>query len=125
MQEYRRHTTPTVQVTGIGDEDMKKIRALFSDTKTKDGSERHEAWLQAISGKSFSFGKADISYAEKGEGSWKAQALGDTKEHEFLHEYVYSDKFLTSNWKLFHDALQLHRITVAHDILPKYGICAA
>ncbi len=128
MQEYRRHTLPTVQVTGIGEEDRKKIRTLFSELKNKDGSERHQAWLKAISGKSgkaFSFGKADLSYADKGENSWKAQALGDSDEHPLLFEYVYRDAFLSSNWKLFHDALQLHRITVAHDILPKYGICAA
>ncbi len=128
MQEYRRHTTPTVQITGIGAEDMNKIRTLFTDLKIEDGNERHSAWLQAISGqngKGFSFGKAAVSYDEKGENSWKAQALGDTEEHESLHEYAYSDNFLTSNWKLFHDALQLHRITISHDILPKYGICAA
>jgi hypothetical protein len=128
MQEYRRHTTPTVQVSGIGDEDMKKIRALFLDQRYEDGRRRHRAWLRAISGadgNGFSFGPASISYAEDGENSWKAQALGDSEDHDERHEYPYSDAFLTSNWKLFHDALQLHRITVSHDILPKYGICAA
>jgi hypothetical protein len=40
-------------------------------------------------------------------------------------EYKYRESFLISNWKLFHDALQLHHLTVAHDILPNYGICAA
>lgn len=128
MQEYRRHKTPTVEVSGIGAEDMKKIRTLFTDLKNKDGYERHAEWLQAINGKrgkSFSFGKAALSYDEKGANSWKAQALGDAEDHNGLHEYAYQDSFLSSNWKLFHDALQLHRITVCHDILPKYGICAA
>ncbi len=128
MQEYRRHTKPTVQVSGIGDEDMKKIRAIFTGLKNKDGNVRHQAWLEAISGKngkSFSFGKANISYDEKGANSWKSQALGDTSDYDIPHEYVYQDAFLTSNWKLFHDALQLHRFTVSHDILPRYGICAA
>lgn len=128
MQEYRRHTIPTVQVGGIGNEDMEKIRTLFTDLKDKDGNKRHQAWLQAISGKNgkfFSFGKANISYDENGANSWKAQSLGDADEHHELHEYIYQDAFLTSNWKFFHDALLLHRITVSRDILPKYGICAA
>lgn len=130
MQEYRRHTTPTVQVNGIGKEDMEKIRMLFGELKSSDGNERHREWLLAINGSkgknySFSFGKADISYDEDGANSWKAQALGDGEDHSQFHEYAYQDEFLTSNWKLFHDALQLHRLTVSHDILPKYGICAA
>jgi hypothetical protein len=128
MQEYRRHTNPTVQVSGIGDEDMKKIKALFTSQKNQDASERHNAWLKAIAGSDgngFSFGPAIISYAEEGKKSWKGQALGDSEDHEELHVYAYQDTFLTSNWKLFHDALQLHRITVSHDILPKYDICAA
>lgn len=128
MQEYRRHTTPTAQVTGIDAEDMKKIRALFTTQKNKDANARHKAWLRAINGTNgngFSFGKANISYAEDGDNSWKSQALGNSEDRDEHYEYVYKETFLTSNWKLFHDALQLHRITVSHDILPKYGICAA
>jgi nitrate/TMAO reductase-like tetraheme cytochrome c subunit len=128
MQEYRRHANPTVQISGIGAEDMQKIKALFSGQKKEDAHKRHKGWLQAVSGtggSAFSFGKADISYAEDGNASWKCQALGDSSDQEDCHEYAYKDTFLASNWKLFHDALQLHRITVAHDILPKYGICAA
>ena len=128
MQEYRRHTAPTVQISGIGPDDMKKIRALFTGQQNKDANKRHQAWLQTINsdnGNGFSFGPAAISYAEDGKGSWKAEALGDSDDHVKDHEYAYQDAFLTSNWKLFHDALQLHRLTVSHDILPKYGICAA
>ena len=87
-----------------------------------DGNDRHEEWLKAIGAGRFSFGPATVFYAEDGRGSWKADALGTSRDRP---EYPYEDSFLTSNWKLFHDALQLHRITVAHDILPKYGICAA
>jgi hypothetical protein len=32
---------------------------------------------------------------------------------------------LKSDWKHFHDALQAHRQDVLHDVLPRYGICAA
>ncbi len=125
MQEYRRQTIPDVQVNGIGGKDMNTIREMFGGLKSKDGNERHQSWLQAISSGRFSFGPATISYVEDGENSWKALALGDSDDHIEKHEYEYRDDFLASNWKLFHDALQLHRISVSHDILPKYRICAA
>jgi len=35
-------------------------------------------------------------------------------------EFIYKPEFLKSDWKLFHDALQLHRYYIVHDILPKY-----
>jgi hypothetical protein len=122
MQEYRKKTDSKVKVTGIGEEDMKKIRSLFTRLKNKDGDDRHKSWLRAIKRKTFSFGAATVSYAEDGPDSWKHQALGTSRS---LAEYPYKDSFLQCNWKLFHDALQVHRLTVTRDILPKYGICAA
>lgn len=117
MQRYR-----GVAESGIGDTDMQAIRPLFTELKREDGSERHEEWLKAIAVGRFSFGPVTVSYAEDGKGSWKADALGTSRD---MPTYRYRETFLSSNWKLFHDALQLHRLTVAHDILPKYGICAA
>jgi len=114
--------SPDAAVTGLNTADMAQIRKLFTDLKMKEGADRHEVWLRVIGQGVFSFGPATIAYAEDGKGSWKADALGTSRD---MPEYVYSDSFLISNWKLFHDALQLHRITVAHDILPRYGICAA
>lgn len=37
----------------------------------------------------------------------------------------YKTSFLTSDWKMFHDALLVHRLVVIRDILPRYGICCA
>jgi hypothetical protein len=111
-----------VAVAGIEADDMSKIRSLFSTLAFEDCGVRHKAWLNAISQGSFSFGSATISYAEDGRNSWKAQALGTSTD---LPVHIYQKTFLKSNWKLFHDALQQHRLTVLHDILPAYGICAA
>ncbi len=122
MQEYRRQTIPGLSVTGIGAADMGEIRSLFSGLKTADENARHFAWLQAIAGGRFSFGAAATFYAAEGEQSWKALALGSSEDED---EYPYADSFLTSNWKMFHDALQQHRLTVSHEILPRFGICAA
>ncbi|MEN6375408.1 MAG: DUF6765 family protein [Smithella sp.] len=121
MKRYRLNN-PDAAVTGIGESDMTQIRKLFTDLKDKSGEYRHKEWTKKIKQGVFSFGSATISYAEDGKGSWKADALGSSRD---LFEHEYKESFLTSDWKLFHDALQLHRITVAHDILPKYGICAA
>ncbi len=124
MQEYRRHSLPDLKVTGIGADDMDGIRGLFTSLKTDDADKRHRSWVEAIAEGKFSFGPAAITYAEQGANSWKGQALGDGGEHT-NHQYVYEDSFLTSNWKMFHDALQQHRLTVCHEILPRFGICAA
>ena len=117
MQRYRGQNE-----TGIGVQNMTSLRDLFLSLKLEDGSKRHNEWIKAIAAGRFNFGPATISYADEGRDSWKAQALGGTRD---LPKFPYKDSFLTSNWKLFHDALQLHRITISHDILPIYGICAA
>lgn len=81
---------------------------------------------EAIEAGNFSFGPATISYIAKGKGSWKHLALGMESAVDRGDEvYPYRPEFLTSDWKRFHDALQIHRLSVLHKLLPKYGICAA
>jgi len=116
MQRYR-----GAPATGIGAEDKQKIAGQFLNFKDKDGNQRHQQWLDSIRKGVFSFGSAELAYADNGPKSWKAQAL-DTSFDLPVHKY--KDEFLNSHWKRFHDALELHRVTVLHDILPKYGICA-
>lgn len=72
------------------------------------------------------FGKPSLSYKAKGVGSWKYKAIGQKAAADTGREvFPYSPKFLHSDWKRFHDALQAHRFDVVHDILPRYGICVA
>ena len=106
---------------GINATDLPVIRRLFAETKEEDGEKRHQVWLAAIAAGQFSFGAETISYADDGRDSWKADALGTSTD---MPVHSYPDNFLQSNWKLFHDALQRHRVTMLHDILPKYGIRA-
>ncbi|MGV1099796.1 DUF6765 family protein [Thiovibrio sp. JS02] len=122
MQRYRRHGDPTSKETGLPEADKKNMQTLFLDLKDEDGNTRHKAWLAEIAKGTFSFGPASISYAADGKNSWKAAALGTSQE---MPVYSYTPDFLRSDWKLFHDALQQHRLTVSHEILPRYGICAA
>ncbi|PLX70706.1 MAG: hypothetical protein C0602_04150 [Denitrovibrio sp.] len=108
-------------------EEIKKIfRELFLSLTDEDGHERHKGWIEAIrSGRFKQIGEQELTYIPKGAGSWKHVALETEKETDDYDErFEFKSSFMTSNWKMFHDALQAHRFDVIHDILPRYGICA-
>ena len=113
----------------ISPQDLAKIRENFLDFEDEEGEDRHRKWLDSIAGGDFSFaqkGQETLSYIPKGMYSWKYEALNTKMEVETKKElFRFSPEFLDSDWKLFHDALQIHRIDVIRNILPKYGICAA
>ncbi|MDH3349422.1 MAG: hypothetical protein OEM02_15150 [Desulfobulbaceae bacterium] len=85
--------------------------------------------MTSIANGDFSFAKKNkevFSYTPKGMGSWKHLSLDTKKEIETKKEcFRFTPDFMDSDWKLFHDALQIHRIDIIRNILPKYGICAA
>lgn len=111
---------------GLDPSDAKVAEELFRELQHPHSEIRHLKWLEAISNGRFSFGKQDLKYIGKGEGSWKESALGTTKAKDNGHEvYPYTPAFINSDWKLFHDSIHAHRSAVVHNILPKYGICAA
>jgi uncharacterized protein DUF6765 len=113
-------------VSGLQDHEQAKIETLFRNIQKDDGKKRHKVWLQHISDGYFGFQPVKLEYKAKGVRSWKHEALGTTKEKDDKKEkFKYDDKFLQSNWKLFHDALLSHRFYVIHNLLPQYGICAA
>lgn len=106
--------------------DRALIDHMLRTTLHIDGETRHQVWLKAIRTGEFSFGAEDASYVEQGPGSWKYDALNNDPDTETGDElFDYSDKFLDSDWKKFHDAVQFHRMFVLHDLLPRFGICAS
>lgn len=113
----------------IIDTDLDQIRTNFVNFEDEEGETRHEKWIESISCGDFSFfdnGEEDPWYLAKGIGSWKHLALDTKREVETKHEkYRFIPEFMDSDWKLFHDALQIHRIDIIRNILPRYGICAA
>ena len=116
----------TTNAKGLTPRYKKDIENMMRNTKSNKGDIRHKKWLNAINNGKFKFGPEKLSFKAKGFGSWKHQALGTKDEIEDKKmKFPYDPSFLESNWKLFHDALQDHRFTIIHDILPKYGICAA
>ncbi|WP_041958059.1 DUF6765 family protein [Sulfurospirillum arsenophilum] len=103
-----------------------RIKRNLESFTEPDENERHARWLASIAKGDFSFEAQDLTYIAKGKDSWKHKATGQLEEKDDHNEkFPYSKEFLKSDWKLFHDAIQEHRLTVLHDILPKYGICVA
>lgn len=106
--------------------DRAVMERLFRGLTSRNSHVRHAGWLAAIAAGEFSFGPERIGYLAEGEGSWKQQALGACTEiDERLQIFPYHEGFLRSDWKLFHDAVQAHRLHLVQSILPRYGICVA
>lgn len=146
MQRYRAKD-PQADVPGLPAGYASAIERQLRETTDPDGEKRHQAWLEAIAEGKFPFGRQVIDYVASGPGSWKHAALGAagdaedamiaqmdlTERVEYLFKagattkgrFTYDPQFLTSDYKLFHDALQAHRFHVIHELLPRYGICAA
>lgn len=125
LQRYRLGD-PQATVAGLPTVDKELIAHMLQTITDKSGSQRHQKWLAAIREGKFSFGAADITYIPKGRDSWKYHALGTEKFIDTgKEEFSYRSDFLRSDWNLFHGALKAHRLFITHELLPKYGICAA
>ena len=124
LKKYRNKDTGTTIAGQISPADFEQINSNLLNFTDNDVAIRHQKWIHSIANGEFSFPKEKITYIPKGMGSWKFQAL-KTESDIDIGEYEYSDSFLSSNWKMFHDALQKHQFEVVHDILPKYGICVS
>lgn len=116
---------PQASVPGLPEADRALIDDLLRHNISLDEHIRHERWLQAIAEGRFSFGAAEVQYIEQGEGSWKMEAVGQDPDDEDGVRYDFKPEFLQSNWKRFHDAVQMHRLFVLHELLPRHGLCAS
>jgi hypothetical protein len=111
---------------GLPPKDAKFILSLIKNIKGDSGEVRHHKWIEEIQKGRFSFGAEKIAYVGKGKGSWKHKSIGQLAAADHGREiFPYRETFMKSNWKHFHDALQAHRLDILHDVLPRYGICAA
>jgi len=113
-------------VTGLTPEQTAILTEKFSGWTLTDEVVRHKAWLTGIAQGDFIFPGEVIAYSAVDASSWKVQALQTVDGwYDQDTQYSYSDEFLTSHWKLFHDALQAHSFYVLHELLPRYGVCVA
>ncbi len=117
---------PKARVAGLDAANKRLIKSMLKTTIDPDGEKRHHVWLAAIANDAFGFGRERVTYIAKGKGSWKYKALGTRRSNDRDDDlFDYHPSFLTSDWKLFHDAAKAHRLAVIDDILPRYGIVAA
>lgn len=91
----------------------------------EDGDVRHRQWLQLLADDAFGLGAESLQFATEGPQSWKFKARGKAYSHGGTLLYHYQEKFLTSDWKYFHDGLKYIRLFVVGSLLPGYGICVA
>jgi len=115
-------------VDGFAPRDRDAFARLFKQLRDPDGEKRHASWLQAIADGEFSFGREPgVAYVAEGRGSWKHAALGAEKEadDESKDRFAFRPEFLLSDWKHFHDAVQVFRTHLLVETLPRFGLCAA
>jgi hypothetical protein len=113
-----------VAAPGLPMVDRATIADLLANTQDWESATRHDRWCKAIKDGKFSFGAEDCSYSSIGQGSWVMEAFG-VEEPNFAdprYRHPYLPNFLTSNWKLFHDALLAHQSFVMQELLPRYQI---
>ncbi len=129
MIKFKQGNPDYVVVETISDKDLDQIKKNIDHFTDEEPEKRYEKWIKSVLNGDFSFagkGKETITYIPKGVDSWKHLALDTRKETETGNEkYIFRSDFFDSDWKLFHDALQVHRLELLRDILPNYGICAA
>ncbi len=111
------------KTSGLPDRARGEMEQLFRSLEEPKARPRYLEWLRAIRDDLFGIGAAELPVLAKGDKAWRDQALipanGDGRV------FKYSDEFLSSHWKRFHDAAKAHRRSVVDDILPRYGILAA
>ncbi|MGF1509553.1 MAG: DUF6765 family protein [Myxococcota bacterium] len=116
---------PEAKVNGLPEDTKAAIRSRLEDYRDSDERIRHRRWQEDLRSDAFGIGSVELPYVGKGPGSWRDAALSypapDTRDRRF----PYDDAFLTSDWKLFHDAAKAHRRSVVDDVLPSFGICVA
>ncbi|GIL17236.1 MAG: hypothetical protein BroJett040_09870 [Oligoflexia bacterium] len=121
IQLRQEHGLP---VAKISDEDKQKIKTLLREIQHVDGLERLQLWRSAIQSGGFSFGKDPWTYSCDGSSCWTRECFGITDDGDFsFADLAYTDEFLSSHWKLSHDALIFHRFKIVHQILPQYKLC--
>ena len=110
----------------LAEGDAQAIRKCFTDFTDVDANARHKRWIDAIADGLFTFGAEDVEYKESGKGSWEDIALGEELFRKCNRRYYeFKEHFMTSDWKMFHDALKDHQYFLNRVMFPRYNLCLA
>nr|WP_320147656.1 DUF6765 family protein [uncultured Anaeromusa sp.] len=112
--------------SGLTNEQKAIIEDIFINVKDEEENKRHEIWRDKAQGGEIPGISSIPSYAAKNEGSWKFDAVGAIGEKDTLGDiFEYDSNFINSDWKKFHDGLQMQRSYILLELLPSYGICVS
>ncbi|MEO0460203.1 MAG: DUF6765 family protein [Myxococcota bacterium] len=115
-----------LEVEGLPDGVRGEIEKLFRGLTETKARPRYLEWLRAVRDDRFGVGSRELPVLAKGVKTWKDQALNPAEPADSRPRvYRYSEDFMNSHWKRFHDAAKAHRRSTVDDILPRYGILAA
>lgn len=111
------------QPSGLTPARRDALRSCLAGFDAKDADERHAKWLAAVGAGEFDFGREPLHYGAR---SWKDRALGGSSYRQAIvatrRAFPYPEDFMTSAWKLFHDAASAHRHDVFTHVLPEFSI---
>ena len=123
FQRYRK-----VEAVGLPEAVSRPLHDNFVLITDAEADVRLDKWLKLIEQNAFGFGAEKANYDAK---EWRTNILGQetpfstSDVFENIKEIPYPDGFMSSDWKLFHDAAKDHRYAIVQRILPHYGLCAA
>jgi hypothetical protein len=130
LQEYKTkhniwNNSSTERLKNLS-KDFDRICRNTEDFISEEPSERLNMWKESVLRGDFSFGTDVWNYEIEGKNSWLYEAFGYESNDDFEFKNVkFDSNFMSSNWKMAQDALSFHQFSVLHEILPKFGICAA
>lgn len=140
FEEFKRYQVgdSTAVVPQMLKADQDTLKVMFETLTSDDENDRHQKWINAIESGRFSFGSASPKYDGSGTASWKFKALGQSyiewfanKVKEDVRDEVglsvnikadHADTFLSSDYKLFHDAARTHRHQMITTVFPSFGL---
>jgi len=134
FRDFQKSSVPLVEdlsaiydgYLGMTTEQRDTLERIFVSIQNEDGDKRHEEWMKKATTGEIPGVSSIPEYKAKGEGSWKCEALGTTLEFDLPEEhFIYTPEFINSNWKKFHDGLQVQRQYILLELLPSYGICVS
>lgn len=103
------------------------LKQKICSIKDIEPLDRLEVWLDYLRKDAFGFGPVCIRYEAE---EWRQNALGEDEDFDNMKiipdkKVPFRESFMSSDWKLFHDAAKDHRYYIVEKLLPRYGLLVA
>jgi hypothetical protein len=111
-------------VEELAEDKCAEFMRMFSELNISDKRVRHEKCIEKLAQGAFGLEPIKLEYYKDDKILWNIQAFGED-EHDSFQVYKYNDKFESTHWKNFHEALSEHHHYMLHILFPKYKLCIA